>query len=66
LLAGFLGFDPTNRLVHNIRPAAKLQFLPNVCAMHLDRFDAQMKMVGDFSCRLALADELENFEFTIG
>src|SRR5688572_774653 len=58
-----LDIAPLNGVLNQLRGVIEVELLLDMCAMGFDRLYAQVKLLGDLSRALALADHVEYFQF---
>jgi len=64
-LSRLLPLNPRGRVMGQLRSAFQIQLSFNLFAVILDGLDAQVKFRSNFAGLFPLANQLENFHFTI-
>jgi hypothetical protein len=65
-LSRLLGFHPANGVPNQRRGVLQFELLLDMTAVHIDRLRTEVKLLGDVTRALALADELKNLKLAIG
>src|ERR1039458_3231682 len=60
-----LDFRPANGITDKVSPTHQFELVLDICAVHFDGLNAQMKVLGNLARPLALSDELEDFELAV-
>ena len=63
--AGFTAGKPIHRVLHQLRAGAQIEFALDALTVGFNRLDAQVQGPGGFPGAHALADHVQNLQFTI-